>query len=245
MNGKILDGWKEIAEYVGKSVRTVQRWEKEEGFPVRRVMSKKSVFAYVDEIDNWLKERSKRSFKNKKTVEDIQSEFSEFTVQNDIPENENNLENQTQSLKRSISLKPFSIGVFFLIVLFFAGYNFVSYKKIRMLQKRKLLFELDGGGSVVKIKDQNGNVLKTFCCGQPVYKSFLFPIGNYHHFQFVDVNNDNILDLVYGEVCPDKRQEIKIFVTNDDGELVERNTINLGLNYRIEKDDYTYRNFLI
>jgi hypothetical protein len=29
-----LNGWKEIAAYVGKGVRTVQRWEKAHGLPV-------------------------------------------------------------------------------------------------------------------------------------------------------------------------------------------------------------------
>jgi hypothetical protein len=31
-----LNGWKEIAAYLGRSVRTVQRWEKDFGLPVRR-----------------------------------------------------------------------------------------------------------------------------------------------------------------------------------------------------------------
>jgi len=51
-----LNGWKEIAAYLGRSVRTVQRWEKEFGLPVRRFgLSKpESVFAIQREIDAWL-----------------------------------------------------------------------------------------------------------------------------------------------------------------------------------------------
>jgi hypothetical protein len=51
-----LNGWKEIAAYLGRSVRTVQRWEKEFGLPVRRFgLSKpESVFAMPREIDDWL-----------------------------------------------------------------------------------------------------------------------------------------------------------------------------------------------
>jgi len=51
-----LTGWKEIAAYVGRSVRTVQRWEKDFGLPVRRfgLSRPESVFALPREIDAWL-----------------------------------------------------------------------------------------------------------------------------------------------------------------------------------------------
>jgi len=51
-----LNGWKEIAAYVGRSVRTVQRWEKDFGLPVRRfgLSRPESVFALPREIDAWL-----------------------------------------------------------------------------------------------------------------------------------------------------------------------------------------------
>lgn len=51
-----LDSWKEIAEYLGRDVRTVIRWEKEKELPIRRVPGGKraGVFAYADEIDAWM-----------------------------------------------------------------------------------------------------------------------------------------------------------------------------------------------
>jgi hypothetical protein len=51
-----LDSWKEIAEYVGRDVRTAIRWEDERGLPVHRVPGGKrgSVFAFTDEVDHWL-----------------------------------------------------------------------------------------------------------------------------------------------------------------------------------------------
>ena len=51
-----LNGWKDIAAYLGRSVRTVQRWEKDFGLPVRRfgVSRPESVFAIPREIDVWL-----------------------------------------------------------------------------------------------------------------------------------------------------------------------------------------------
>ena len=51
-----LSGWKEIAGHLDRSVRTVQRWEKDYGLPVRRFGASKpeSVFAIRQEIGAWL-----------------------------------------------------------------------------------------------------------------------------------------------------------------------------------------------
>lgn len=51
-----LDSWKDIAEYLGRDVRTAMRWSKSHGLPVRRVAGGKgrSVFAFTSEIDAWL-----------------------------------------------------------------------------------------------------------------------------------------------------------------------------------------------
>lgn len=51
-----LTSWKEISAYIGRDVRTVARWERERGLPVRRVPGgrKSSVFAWTHEIDAWL-----------------------------------------------------------------------------------------------------------------------------------------------------------------------------------------------
>jgi CheY-like chemotaxis protein len=55
----ILNGWKEIAQHLGRGVRTVQRWEIL-GLPVRRPRSKSrsAVVAFADELDSWLKSAS-------------------------------------------------------------------------------------------------------------------------------------------------------------------------------------------
>ncbi len=51
-----LSSWKEISGYLGRDVRTVSRWAKDRGLPVRRVPGGKgrSVFALTDELDRWL-----------------------------------------------------------------------------------------------------------------------------------------------------------------------------------------------
>ena len=52
-----LDSWKAIADYLQRDVRTVHRWEKTLALPIRRVPGSRghSVFAYVSEIETWLK----------------------------------------------------------------------------------------------------------------------------------------------------------------------------------------------
>lgn len=59
-----LDSWKAIAEYLQREVRTVRRWEQKLGLPVRRVPGPRghSVFAYVSEIDEWLKKTPPAGF---------------------------------------------------------------------------------------------------------------------------------------------------------------------------------------
>lgn len=53
----VLTGWKEIAGYLGRGVRTVQRYEVLFGLPVRRT-TKASVIAFPHELDRWLKDCS-------------------------------------------------------------------------------------------------------------------------------------------------------------------------------------------
>ena len=56
-NGDVLNSWKEIATYVGRGVRTVQRWEQELQLPVRRPRGKQrsAVIALKQDIDLWLR----------------------------------------------------------------------------------------------------------------------------------------------------------------------------------------------
>ena len=61
--GERLESWKEIAAYLNRSVRTLHRWEREEGLPVHRQLHKElgSVFAYKSEVDAWSRARSVRA----------------------------------------------------------------------------------------------------------------------------------------------------------------------------------------
>ncbi len=52
----VLNGWKEIAAYLGRDPRTVERWEKQRSLPVRRLpgSGRATVYALVPELDVWL-----------------------------------------------------------------------------------------------------------------------------------------------------------------------------------------------
>lgn len=56
MNSDVLNSWKEVAAYLGRGVRTVQRWEQELGLPVRRPRGKErsAIIALKPELDRWL-----------------------------------------------------------------------------------------------------------------------------------------------------------------------------------------------
>ena len=58
-----LDSWKEIASFLRRDVRTVQRWEKKEGLPVYRHQHEKlgSVYAYRPELTAWFTGRQPSS----------------------------------------------------------------------------------------------------------------------------------------------------------------------------------------
>lgn len=62
-----LDSWKEIASYLGREVRTVQLWEKNEGLPVHRHFHKQlgSVFGFRSEIESWSQQASRRRLNGK------------------------------------------------------------------------------------------------------------------------------------------------------------------------------------
>ena len=57
-NDDVLNSWKEVASYLGRGVRTVQRWEQELSLPVRRPRgkSRSAVIAFKTELDGWLHE---------------------------------------------------------------------------------------------------------------------------------------------------------------------------------------------
>lgn len=78
-----LDSWKEIAAYLKKEVRTVQRWEKNLRMPVRRLAQGKqgTVFAYKADLDAWWEEsQSKVDVEDSKSDSDGDADSSGLDV---------------------------------------------------------------------------------------------------------------------------------------------------------------------
>jgi tetratricopeptide (TPR) repeat protein len=55
MPENLLDSWKDVARYLGHSIRTCQRLEQEAGLPIHRMddSPKARIYAYAAEIDRW------------------------------------------------------------------------------------------------------------------------------------------------------------------------------------------------
>jgi tetratricopeptide (TPR) repeat protein len=57
--GERLEGWKAIASYLRRDIRTVQRWELHEGLPIHRLghQQRASAVAFTGELDEWMARR--------------------------------------------------------------------------------------------------------------------------------------------------------------------------------------------
>src|SRR5690349_5210140 len=66
----VLSSWKEIASYLGKGVRTVQRWEIELGLPVHRPVpgSRRIVITTKEELAAWLVQQQTRAQQTKQPI---------------------------------------------------------------------------------------------------------------------------------------------------------------------------------
>jgi hypothetical protein len=83
---RVLASWKDIATYVGKGVRTVQRWESVLDFPVRRsgVLGKSAIVAFTDEIDSWFDARFKKSVpgRSQSKLQELRKRNAELRAEN-------------------------------------------------------------------------------------------------------------------------------------------------------------------
>jgi hypothetical protein len=70
-----LDSWKEIAAYLQRDVRTLQRWEKTAGLPVRRMQKPglRAVYAYTADLDEWIRAQDPRATETAEEIVDATS----------------------------------------------------------------------------------------------------------------------------------------------------------------------------
>jgi hypothetical protein len=84
----VLSSWKDIARYLGKGVRTVQRWERHLGLPVRRPIGasqKSAVLLYRGDVDAWLATRfSARALEKNGTQRNQSSRYARSTLREGI-----------------------------------------------------------------------------------------------------------------------------------------------------------------
>ena len=68
MHSDLLNSWKEIADYLGRGVRTAQRWEVELHLPVRR------------DLDQWVRKSGQSAKGAKVTLADVRKTTSILKV---------------------------------------------------------------------------------------------------------------------------------------------------------------------
>lgn len=82
---RALTSWKEIAQHLGKGVRTVQRWE-HEGLPIRRPSSgqRGRVLAYDEELDQWLRSAFQQNAEGRRSqTADLRKAVEQLLAENE------------------------------------------------------------------------------------------------------------------------------------------------------------------
>ena len=110
-----LTSWKEIADYLAKGIRTVQRWEKELHLPVRRIDDAPSrIIANRADLDAWIQsdwsrrpQGTSETQANSANIEEgrkLIATSAEIRAQ--IDESSRNLQHYWEELRRELKLPP-------------------------------------------------------------------------------------------------------------------------------------------
>ena len=85
---EFLGGWKAIADFLGKGVRTAQRYERELGLPVRRPAGKDrgSVVALKVEVTGWVKASPIREAFQLRPIERVEFQSEPHSIHRHVPE---------------------------------------------------------------------------------------------------------------------------------------------------------------
>jgi len=86
---RILNSWKEIASYLGRGVRTIQRYEEKLGLPVHRPAGRErsAVLAFADELERWLRNAPSRNGTHSNSANgdsSLVTELPEIHFKNDV-----------------------------------------------------------------------------------------------------------------------------------------------------------------
>ncbi|HUK31736.1 MAG TPA: tetratricopeptide repeat protein, partial [Candidatus Acidoferrum sp.] len=77
-NERRLESWGEIALYLKRDIRTVQRYEKNDGLPVRRMRIGRGdqVYAFPSELDQWIRDRQPKPEDNLKEANNSEDDLT-------------------------------------------------------------------------------------------------------------------------------------------------------------------------
>ncbi|HLW99478.1 MAG TPA: hypothetical protein VKR82_12590 [Candidatus Acidoferrales bacterium] len=155
-----LDSWKEIASYLKRDIRTVQRWEVSEGLPIHRHQHRKqgAVYAYASELDSWWHNH------------DAEIRASKASEENSPESNENSATTVlnteiTQSL--GLAFNKISIrGRVAILGLGLAIAGFATWRLVRDPQPRVMTSIVLTGNKLLAVGD-NGSILWSYSYAQP------------------------------------------------------------------------------
>jgi len=203
-----LETWKEIADYLGKGIRTVQRWEKHDGLPVHREAGgrKESVFAWSDELDAW---RAGHPYPNGSDLSPGASypDDQELTTSGRRPASSG----RSVAIKRKWLVLIPALGILpvVLAVMLLPG---------QPKEDDALFFkfhEYDRGGQV-DIYNANNIRIKSFRSGMINFKGTLLSDKNeLRMLKAIDLDHDGWLDIVFADLHYSSQNRIYIYLRQD------------------------------
>lgn len=193
MDNKRLDGWKEISGYLGRDVRTCQRWELELKLPIYRVKQdsiRSKVYSYTAEIDDWFN----------------------LTLKNNNGE--------TKRIRSKKRIVPAILIVIVLVAVFFGFFSFVFSKKnqaAKLAPASQNPVRWDVKGSQIVVFDIRDNIVWT----KDIHNSV--PQESFYIFELSPSETDIVINklnnrnkIVLQDIDNDSKNEVLIYFNHED-----------------------------
>ena len=166
-----LNGWKEIAAYFGKGVRTVQRWEKELGLPVHRIGSAggEIVYAIASELESWQASASaEKAMASARTANG--DNHDQAAIEDPVPVTQPPSTSETQISPRKTRLRWVTLVVFLGVVGIVAGTPILNWYVHRATLGQPASFRIVD--RALAIYDADGRFLWNYRFEFPLTESF-------------------------------------------------------------------------
>jgi hypothetical protein len=223
----LLSSWKEIAAYLDCDVRTCYRWENKYGLPVYRVdeKSKSRVYAYKDELDEWLKSRNTRN----SSQSDIKSQ------------------KRGHLIRPSVLLATLILGVAIIYFLFLrnatspvpADFRIQNSNLIIVNEEGKELWRYDTG--IENLRSEDHYRLHF----QRKKNSEDGLVRDLPQIMIKDINDDNLLEVLFSPKTTTELGEGKLLCFNPRGEFIWNFETGRELIFgqKVYSKDYRIRGF--